>query len=40
MMKDLKITERSLSLTGLINGTVLVIVVILLVVKPAGAMVI
>ncbi|WP_262899281.1 hypothetical protein [Dawidia cretensis] len=40
MMKDLKITERSLSLTGLTSVTVLVIVVILLVVKPAGAMVI
>lgn len=40
MMKDLKITERSLSLTRLTGVTVLVIVVILLVVKPAGAMVI
>jgi hypothetical protein len=40
MMNNLKIAERSLSLTGLINATVLVIVVILLVVKPAGAMVI
>lgn len=40
MMKDLKITERSLSLAGLTGVIVLVIVVILLVVKPAGAMVI
>jgi hypothetical protein len=40
MIRYHEITERSLSLTGLSGASVLLIVSILLVVKPAGAMVI